>query len=385
MKHASLSAFFASVLLAHSVFAADAPAAAPAADSAPAKAPTSDPAIATPLTSGQVITLFPEGVPGWKDIGPEQINGGTYTNISNPRMIVGLPPAGVPQNGTAIIFCAGGGYVHVALGSGFNSWLNPLGVTTFNLIYRCKEFGAPAPQQDVARAVRLIRAHAKEFGIDPNKIGVMGDSAGGHVAASADTLYDDPVCKTGNALDSVSARPDFAVLAFAVLTMEPPYAHGDSKNNLIGPNPSQEMIDHYSLEKHVTHDTPPTFIIHTQGDTTVKEENDLMFYAALRKNNVPSELHLYAYGPHGSGVGAAYGDGTLWQKLCEEWMRYNNWLPQSPNQLMPQGLTITSRGARGFGARGGRGRGGPPGAPGAAAAPASSAPAAAAPAATENM
>jgi len=294
-------------------------------------------------------------------------------------MIVGLPPAGTPQNGTAIIFCAGGGYVHVALGNGMNSILNPLGITTFNLIYRCKEFGAPAPQQDVLRAVRLIRAHAAEFGIDPNKIGVMGDSAGGHVAASAVTLYDDPIGKTGNALDSVSARPDFGVLLFSVLTMEAPYAHGDSKNNLIGRNPTQEMIDHYSLEKHVTRDTPPVFIVHTQGDTTVKEENDLMFYAALRKNNVPSELHLYATGGHGSGLGPGYGTSNLWPRLCEEWMRLNGWLPPSPNSLMPANA---GRGARG-GLRGGRGgRGGPAAAP---AASTDAAPAPTAPAATENL
>jgi len=382
------SALAAFTLVAQATYAADAPAAAPApadASAAPAAAapasavgPASDPAIATPLTNGQVINLFPEGVPDWKDIGPEQFQNGTYTNISNPRLIVGLPPAGTPQNGTAIIFCAGGGYVHVALGSGLNSWLNPLGITTFNLIYRCKEFGAPAPQLDVMRAVRLIRAHAAEFGINPNHIGVMGASAGGHVAASAATLYDDPTFKTGNALDSVSARPDFAVLIFSVLTMEAPYAHGQSKEDLIGANPSQEMIDHYSLEKHVTPQTPPVFIIHTQGDTTVREENDLMFYAALRKNNVPSELHLYSYGPHGSGMGNAYGDGTIWPKICEEWMRYNTWLPQSPTSLMPQGLTISSNGTRG--ARGGRGGRGAP----AAAPAANTTPAPATPAATGN-
>ncbi len=342
-------------LLVGAAVAADAPAATDT-DSppAPAKAPTYDPAISVPLKAGQVIELFPEGVPGWKDIGPEVVSSGTYSNISNPRMIVGLPPTGTPQNGTAIIFCAGGGYVHVAGPTGMNSWLNPLGITTFNLIYRCKEFGAPAPQQDVLRAVRLIRLHAKEFGIDPNKIGVMGDSAGGHVAASADTLFDDPVGKTGAEIDSVSARPDFAVLIFSVLTMEPPFAHADSKKNLIGANPTQEMIDQYSLEKHVTRNTPPTFIIHTQGDTTVKEENDLMFYAALRKNNVPSELHLYTVGPHGSGMGNAYGDGGIWPQLCNEWMRFNGWLPPGTRCAgagQPAGPGRGGRTGPGWGAR----------------------------------
>jgi len=351
-------AFFSSALFVVAALAADVP---PTSDSTPAKAPTYDPAIAVPLKAGQVIELFPEGVPGWKDIGPEQVSGTTYTNISNPRMIVGLPPAGTPQNGAAIIFCAGGGYVHVAGPNGMNSWLNPLGITTFNLIYRCKEFGAPAPQQDVLRAIRLVRQHAAEFGINPNKIGVMGGSAGGHVAASAATLFDDPIGKTGAEIDKVSARPDFAVLIFSVLTMEPPYAHGQSRDNLIGANPTQALIDQYSLEKHVTRNTPPVFIVHTQGDTTVKEENDLMFYAALRKNNVPSELHLYTVGPHGSGIGNAYGDGGIWPQLCNEWMRFNGWLPPSPDALAPvnQRAGAGTRGG-GRGARGARGSATPP-------------------------
>jgi len=380
MNSPKIAAFFAISLLTRLTFAADAPA--PAADtSAPSAAPTAAPTaavtaptypaeISTPLTDGQVIELFPEGVPGWKDIGPETLVRGAYTNISNPRLIVGLPKPGTPQNGTAIIFCAGGGYVHVAGPTGMNYLFNPMGVTMFNLIYRCKEFGAPAPQQDIMRAIRIVRAHAKEFGIDPNKIGVMGDSAGSHVAASGATLFDEPVGKTGNTtMDNISARPDFAILLFSVLTMEPPYAHGDSKNNLLGRNPTQEMIDQYSLEKHVTRDTPPTFLVHTQQDNTVKEENELMFYAALRKNNVPSELHLYAVGGHGSGLGPGYGTSNIWPKLCEEWMRINGWLPPSDTSLMPA-------------ARGGRGGAGGRGSAAAAAAASASTAQPAAPAAT---
>ncbi len=387
MKPAPALAFLALTLA--SLSAADAPAtpaaSAPAADSA-APAQSKEPSwdFSTPPKAGQVFELFPEGVPGWKDIGPEQVQGGTYTNISNPRLIYSPATPGAATTGTAIIFCAGGGYVHVALGNGFNSWLNPLGITTFNLIYRCKEFGAPAPQQDVVRAVRFVRAHAKEFNIDPNKIGVMGDSAGSHVAASACTLYDDPVVNTGSALDQVSGRPDFAVLLFSVLTMEAPYAHGDSKNNLIGRNPTPEAIDHYSLEKHVTRDTPPTFLVHSEQDTTVREENELMYYAALRKNNVRAELHLYPDATHGSGMDANFGPTALWPKLCEEWLRWNGWIPKSDTSLM-RIQTHAEAGARG-GARGGRGgfgRGGRGTAPAAASASgAETAPAA--PAATGN-
>jgi acetyl esterase/lipase len=392
MKPTPLLALFVATLSSAALLAADAPAPAapppaPSAASSPANtttpATTATPAtpaepswtIPTPLAAGQQFVLFPEGVPGGKDIGPEQITGGTYTNVSNPRLIYSPATPGAPSSGAAVIFCAGGGYVHVALGQGMNSWLNPLGIATFNLIYRCKEFGAPAPQQDVLRAVRFVRAHAKEFGIDPNKIGVMGASAGGHVAASAATLFDDPLGKTGAALDQVSARPDFAVLIFSVLTMEPPFAHADSKNNLLGRNPTQEMIDQYSLEKHVTRDTPPTFIIHSEQDSTVKEENDLLFYTALRKAGVRAELHLYPDANHGSGMEATAGPTSLWPKLCEEWMRWNGWIPKSDASLLKI-QTHAEAGVRGAG-RGARGT--VRGAPTAPPAPATTPPAAPAP------
>jgi acetyl esterase/lipase len=324
MKLTPVPALFALILFAGTVSAAD----------APAVGPTSSPVIPTPLTKGQVITLFPEGVPGWKDIGPETVSGTTYTNISNPRLIAYPPPAGTPSTGTAIIYCPGGGYIHVNTGGGIQGIFNPLGVTVFALIYRCQEFGEPAPLQDVLRAVRLVRSHAADFGLNPNHIGVLGDSAGSHVAGSAGTLFDDPLGKTGAPLDSVSARPDFMILLFSVLTMEDPNASASSRRALLGPNPSQEMMDHYSIEKQVTPNTSPAFLVHTQGDTTVKLENELQLYVALRKNNVPTELHLYPIGTHGSGLDPNFGPTALWPKLCEEWMRFNGWVPESPTSLM---------------------------------------------------
>src|SRR5476649_590175 len=165
MKITPLVTLFALALLAAPAFGSDTPAVAPMA-----------------LTKGQVIPLWPEGVPGWKDIGPETVLGTTYTNISNPRLIVYPPPAGTPSTGTAIIYCPGGGYIHVNTGGGMQGLFNPLGVTVFALLYRCQEFGAPAPLQDVLRAVRLVRAHAAEFGLNPVHIGVLGGSAGSHVA-----------------------------------------------------------------------------------------------------------------------------------------------------------------------------------------------------------
>ena len=300
-----------------------------------ATGPTADPAIPTPLTKGQVIPLWPEGVPGWKDIGPEKLVGTTYSNISNPRLLVYPPPPGTPSTGTAIILCPGGGYIHVNTGGDMIPGIfNPLGVTVFALLYRCREFGAPAPLQDVLRAVRLVRAHAAEFGLNPNHIGVFGDSAGSHVAGCAGTLFDDPLGKTGAPLDSVSARPDFMILLFSVLSMEDPNASASSRRALLGTNPTPEMMGHYSIERQVTPRTPPAFLVHTQGDTTVKLENELQLYAALRRNKVPTELHLYPVGTHGSGLDPNFGPTALWPRLCEEWMRFNGWVPTSPTSLM---------------------------------------------------
>jgi len=333
-----------------------------------ADAPTASPIIPTPLTEGQVIPLWPEGVPGWKDIGPEKLSGTTYSNISNPRLLVHVPPAGTPSSGTAIVFCPGGGYIHVNVGGGIEGIFNPLGVTVFTLLYRCQEFGAPAPLQDVLRAVRLVRAHAAEFGLNPAHIGVLGGSAGSHVAGSAGTLYDDPLGKTGSPLDNVSARPDFMILIFSVLSMEDPNASAASRKALLGASPTAEMMEHYSIEKHVTPNTPPAFLIHTQQDTTVKLENELQLYMALRKNNVPAELHLYPLGTHGSGEDPNFGPTALWPKLCEEWMRFNGWVPTSPTSLMKVQTAVE---AKANGARAGGRRGTP--APGAEATPSATA------------
>jgi acetyl esterase/lipase len=365
MNLTPLVALVTLALFAAPAFGADAPAGSPMA------APSSSAAIPMPLTTGQVIPLWPEGVPGWKDIGPEKVSGTTYTNISNPRLLVFPPLAGTPSSGTAIVYCPGGGYIHVNTGNEIQRIFNPLGVTVFALLYRCQEFGAPAPLQDVLRAVRLVRTHAAEFGLNPAHIGVLGGSAGSHVAGCAGTLYDDPLGKTGSPLDQVSARPDFMILLFSVLSMEDPNASASSRKALLGSNPTPEMMDHYSIEKHVTPNTPPTFLIHTQGDTTVKLENELQLYAALRKNNVPVELHLYPVGTHGSGLDPNFGPTALWPKLCEEWMRFNGWTPTSPTSLMKV-QTATEAAARG-------GRGGRRGAsaPAADAIPAAAVPAAA--------
>jgi acetyl esterase/lipase len=150
--------------------------------------------------------------------------------------------------------------------------------------------------------VRLLRSRAAEFGIRSDRIGVMGASAGGHVAASAATLFDATEGKTGAAIDNVSARPDFVALLYPVITMMPPFAHAESRRNLLGEHPPSDLAERLSIERHVRADMPPVFLAHTAEDTSVPLENSLLFYRALRSAGVPAELHLYERGPHGFGT-----------------------------------------------------------------------------------
>ncbi|HWA08867.1 MAG TPA: alpha/beta hydrolase [Opitutaceae bacterium] len=280
-----------------------------------------------------VIDLWPEGVPDLKpDATPEKEVNGTFSNIHHPSMIVYAPPAGKARTDTAVVFCAGGGYIHVAVGTPnggqVTQWLNSIGITVFVLKYRSVEYGHPAPLRDVLRAVRIVRSRAAEFGVRPDHIGVMGGSAGGHLTASAGTLYDAPEGRTGAEIDKVSARPDFLVLIFPVLTMEEPYVHKASRTALLGPNPSEELKKHLSMELQVTKNTPPTFLVHSTADTTVPVENSLMFFQAMRNAKAPIEMHLYPNGPHGSGMATSLGPISEWPKHCEDWMRFNGWLPK---------------------------------------------------------
>ena len=277
-----------------------------------------------------VINLWPEGVPGLKtDVPAEVEENGRYLHISHPALLVYAPPAG-KANGTAVIYAAGGGYLRVAVGVNggeVTQWLNSLGITVFVLKYRNVEYGHPAPLSDALRAVRTVRSRAAEWGIKPDRIGMLGGSAGAHLTASAGTLFDAPEGRTGAPLDAVSGRPDFMVLIFPVITMMDPVAHGESRKNLLGPNPSEELKHHLSVDEQVTKDTPPTFLIHSTEDTTAKVENSLLFFQGMRRAKAPIEMHLYPKGPHGSGMAASLGPTAEWPKHCESWMRFNGWLP----------------------------------------------------------
>jgi acetyl esterase/lipase len=270
-----------------------------------------------------VVQLWPEGVPGAKAIGPERVAEGRIGNVSEPTLTVFGPAVDKP-NGTAVIICPGGGYSRLSTereGVQYATWLSTLGVTSFVLKYRMAEFGHPAPMQDVLRAVRTVRARAAEFGINPARIGVMGSSAGGHLAATAGTLFDHPLGRTGAPMDATSARPDFLMLLYPVIAMDGPATHAGSRKALLGASPSAEAVKLMSVEGQVTANTPPTLLIHTQADKTVPVENSILFYQALTRANVPAEMYFFEHGSHGMGMRSGLGTASDWPRRAEEWLR----------------------------------------------------------------
>jgi acetyl esterase/lipase len=229
--------------------------------------------------------------------------------------------------GASFIICPGGGYAALAPHEGFQYalWLNEQGITAFVLKYRLGSNGYrhPAMMQDVQRAIRYVRANAEKWSLDPNRIGVMGSSAGGHLASTAITHFDSGNPAAADPIDRVSSRPSLGILCYAVITMGPD-THAGSKRYLLGENPDPALVEFLSNEKQVTANTPPVFIFHTYEDSTVKVENALEFAAALRRNKVPFALHIYPKGGHGMGLGGAQwdpGNRHPWTNDCALWLK----------------------------------------------------------------
>jgi acetyl esterase/lipase len=281
------------------------------------------------FTPGVVFQLWPEGVPGGKpNAGEERLEDGRIYHVHNPTLTY-VPPVDGTPNGTAMIVCPGGGYARLAISNeadGAARVLGRMGISTFILKYRLAEYGYPAPLQDVLRAVRLVRSRAAEFGIRPDRIGVFGASAGGHVAGMAATLFDHPDGRTGAPLDAMSARPDFIALLYPVISMTKASAHSGSRKNLVGERPPVALVEQLSLETRVTKEAPPAFLVHTTEDRSVPHENSVLFFQALRSAGVPAEMHLYEHGSHGFGFSPDLGPTSEWPRRLEEWMRANGWL-----------------------------------------------------------
>jgi acetyl esterase/lipase len=235
------------------------------------------------------------------------------------------PPA--KATGASVVICPGGGYANLAPHEGFHYalWLNEQGITGFVLKYRLGSgsYKHPAMMQDVQRAIRYVRANAEKWDLDPNRIGVMGSSAGGHLASTALTHFDAGDSAAVDPIDRVSSRPDLGILCYPVITMGPD-THSGSKRNLLGDNPDPKLVELLSNEKQVTGNTPPVFIFHTYEDAAVKVENVTEFAAALRRSGVPFSLHIYTKGAHGMGLGTAQwdpGNRHIWTAECALWLK----------------------------------------------------------------
>lgn len=254
----------------------------------------------------------------------------SYSLVSRPTLTVYSPAAGT-ANGTAVVVCPGGGYVHLAMtheGTDVCKWLNSLGITAFLLKYRLpsdetmvdKTIG---PLQDAQRAIQVVREHAKDWGVNPGAVGIMGFSAGGHLASTAGTHFNHAVIEN---TAGVSLRPDFMVLLYPVISFSDSIGHRGSRDYLLGKHPDPAQIQLYSNELQVTDQTPPTFLVHAEDDKTVMVVNSLYFYEALEKHHVPAEMHVFPKGGHGFGMWNPTSGGDQWPDRLAEWMKVNGWI-----------------------------------------------------------
>jgi acetyl esterase/lipase len=226
-------------------------------------------------------------------------------------------------SGAAFVVCPGGGYEHLAPheGAPVAQWLNTLGINSFVLKYRLgPKYHHPVEMEDVQRAIRLVRAHAKAWNIDAGRIGILGFSAGGHLASTAATHFDAGDSKAADPIDRVSCRPDLAILIYPVISMSNVYVHSGSRTNLLGDNPDPVMEKFLSSDLQVTAKTPPCFLVAGSDDHVVPVENSLLFAMACHKNKVPFEMHIFEHGPHGFGLGGKDPELSTWPGMAANWL-----------------------------------------------------------------
>ncbi|MCB0659102.1 MAG: alpha/beta hydrolase [Saprospiraceae bacterium] len=250
-----------------------------------------------------------------------------------PHLITQLVPM-EKATGSAVMICPGGGYAHLAMdheGKQIAQWFNSLGIQAFILQYRLGKadgsgYKHPDMLHDAQRGMRMIRAHANEWGVDPKRIAVMGFSAGGHLASTLGTHFDFGAMSSSDPIERMSCRPDLMILCYPVISLNQPWTHVGSRQHLLGPDPDPEVVASLSNESQVTADTPPTFLFHTDADSGVPAENSVYFYLALRKAGVPAEMHIYQPGRH--GVGFAPQDAVLstWKERLRDWLMTQGWM-----------------------------------------------------------
>lgn len=260
------------------------------------------------------IPVWPDGAPNTNQLsGPETgWENFRVTNVTTPELYVYLPEK---SNGGAVVVCPGGGYGLLAMdheGMNLAPWFNQRGYALIVLKYRMPNGYPEVPLSDVAEAMRIVRRQASEWGIRPDKVGIMGSSAGGHLASTLATHFD------------THTRPDFQILLYPVISMQHGITHGGSRNNLLGNNPTPEMITYYSNEKQITPQTPPAFLILSDDDTAVPSRNSIDYYLALRAAGVSSEMHIYPIGGHGWGFNDSFAYKGQWTQALDQWLRFTN-------------------------------------------------------------
>jgi acetyl esterase/lipase len=258
-----------------------------------------------------VVPLWPNGAPNSNGLTgtEEDLNGGRVANVVNPTITI--YPAAKPC-GMAIIACPGGGYARLAMnheGHDMAAWMNTMGITYVVLKYRMPNGHKEVPLSDAQQAIRLVRQQAADYGINPHRVGIMGASAGGHLAASLATLY-----------SSEESRPDFQILLYPVISMMQGITHAGSRKNLLGEHPTPELERSYSLENRVTSQTPPAFIVLSSDDRSVPPLNSIDYYLALQKAGVPVSMHIYPIGGHGWGFRDNFTYKRLWTAELEKWL-----------------------------------------------------------------
>ncbi len=280
----------------------------------------------------EIIKLWSDAIPG-STLNPSYVETsekGTdditrVFRVSDPELIV-YPAAEDKATGAAVIICPGGGYRILAIDhEGYNiaKWLNELGITAFILKYRLpsdmimmdKETG---PLQDAIKAMRIVRENAKKWNVNPDKIGVMGFSAGGHLASTLSTHYNEKLYTSVNA---ISARPDFSILIYPVISMEPSITHMGSRTNLLGKAPTEDKIRHFSNDQMVNKNTPPAFLVHAADDEAVPAQNSINYFLALKQHSIPVEVHIYEKGGHGFGMKKSDSTTSYWPEDCEHWLK----------------------------------------------------------------
>jgi acetyl esterase/lipase len=287
----------------------------------------------TVWAQNQILPLWEEDPPNYRETGEVTIWDTSdivrIRLVQKPDLAVFLPSA-KNATGEAVVICPGGGYQILAYdweGSDIARWFSARGIAAFVLKYRLP--GArnnivphQSPLLDARRALRLVRYHAEAWNIDPEKVGIMGFSAGGHLASTLSTHFDQGDPGSSDPVDRISCRPDFSVLIYPVISFSGEFIHTGSRVALLGEDPEQELVTYYSNELQVNADTPPAILIHSYDDSGVPPENSLAYYQALRKYQVPAELHLYPYGGHGYSLAIGKGYLATWPDRVLDWIRY---------------------------------------------------------------